>query len=444
MAIPADILKVKRPTNTVVICYGKNKDRYAVRKRVGCRYENGRRIPVNGPTVGHIVNHQYVPKAQDEPQAPPITGSDIHLKDWAGVALCNRLFDDLRKDLKGFYNQKDATTLACISILRVCYPDIKDCELKDRYDTSFLSEIHPGVALSKNKVSEFLRDLGKTCGRIVSFMRKRAAKVDPSHHVLIDGTLKTNDSKINSLSDFSRKSPLRGRRDISVLFAYDLEAKEPVCSKCYPGNMLDMTAYENFIEENGIQQGIIVADKGFPSSQAKGHFAKHENLHFLNPIRRNAKVIREYELYKFSDILQGHEGITYRKTRYKQANKWFYSFRDQEQASLEEKSWLTRAQRKQDYDYEELKAEQDSFGTIVLESDLDLPAEVVYEAYSKRWEIELVMRFYKFACCFDETREHDDYSVIGSEFCNFLSTVLTWKLIKEFDKFELLNNNTYK
>ncbi len=54
------------------------------------------------------------------------------------------------------------------------------------------------------------------------------------------------------------------------------------------------------------------------------------------------------------------------------------------------------------------------------------------------------MRFYKNACLFDETRVHDDYSIIGSEFCNFLSTVLSFKLINKFDKAELLNTFTYK
>ena len=38
----------------------------------------------------------------------------------------------------------------------------------------------------------------------------------------------------------------------------------------------------------------------------------------------------------------------------------------------------------------------------------------------------------------------DDYSVIGSEFCDFLSTLLTFRLIKAFDQAELLENRTYK
>ena len=54
------------------------------------------------------------------------------------------------------------------------------------------------------------------------------------------------------------------------------------------------------------------------------------------------------------------------------------------------------------------------------------------------------MRFYKSACEFDETRVQDDYSVIGSEFCDFLSTVLTFRLINAFDKANLLEDRSYK
>jgi len=54
------------------------------------------------------------------------------------------------------------------------------------------------------------------------------------------------------------------------------------------------------------------------------------------------------------------------------------------------------------------------------------------------------MRFYKHACEFDETRVHDDYSVLGSEFCDFLASVLTYRLINAFDEIGLLEKMTYK
>jgi len=50
MPIPKDVLAVDRPKNSIVIAYGKNRDRYAVRARVGCRSDGQRRLPVNGPT----------------------------------------------------------------------------------------------------------------------------------------------------------------------------------------------------------------------------------------------------------------------------------------------------------------------------------------------------------------------------------------------------------
>ena len=442
MPIPQDILSVTRPKNTVVIAYGKDKSLYAVRQRVGCRNDNGRHLPVNGPTIGHIIDGVYVPIDQEAPDR--VSASPVDLKDWANIVLCDRLFSDIRKELSAVYSQADLMKIYCISILRVCEPGVKNYELKEAYETSFLSELYPGIALSKNTVSTFLNDMGKSVSKIVRFMQNRAAAVSMDHHLLIDGTLKSDESRVNSLSDFSRKARTKGTRDISVLYAFDLEAMEPVCSKCFPGNMLDATSYSAFISENRITKGIIVGDKGFPESAAHEHFQANEELHYLDPVKRNSKLIERHHMLDFTGILPGHEGITFRKEKCTGTDKWLYSYRDSYKASKEERDWLHRAKKNKTYCLEALREKQKTFGTIVLECDLDIPSETAYKAYEKRWEIEIVMRFYKSACEFDETRVQDDYSVIGSEFCDFLSTLLTFRLIKAFDQAKLLEERTYK
>lgn len=442
MPIPKDILAVARPKNTVVIAYGKGKNLYAVRQRIGCRNDNGRHLPINGPTIGHIIDGVYVPTDNETPAV--VSSSPVDLKDWANVVLCDRLFSGIKDELSAIYSQPDAMKIYCIAILRVCDPGIKNYELKEAYDTSFLSELYPGVPLSRNTVCTFLNDLGKAVSRIIKFMKNRADAVSIDHHLLVDGTLKSNESKINSLSDFSRKARTKGTRDISVLYAFDLEEMEPVCSKCFPGNMLDATSYGAFISENGITKGIIVGDKGFPESAAHEQFDANPDLHYLNPVKRNSKLIERHHMLDFTGILPGYEGITFRKEKCPGTNKWLYSFRDSYRASKEERDWLRRAKKNKTYRLEVLRQKQQTFGTIVLESDLDLPAETAYKAYEKRWEIEIVMRFYKSACEFDETRVQDDYSVIGSEFCDFLSTILTFRLIKAFDQAQLLEERTYK
>ena len=68
MPIPKEILAVNRPKNTVVIAYSKHKNMYGVRKRIGCTYDKGRRLPVNGPIIGHIVDFQYVPVEDAVPE----------------------------------------------------------------------------------------------------------------------------------------------------------------------------------------------------------------------------------------------------------------------------------------------------------------------------------------------------------------------------------------
>lgn len=167
----------------------------------------------------------------------------------------------------------------------------KDCELKEAYGDSFLSENHPGVALSRNTVCTFLNDLGKAYSHVVEFMRNRISAVRADHHLLVGGTLKTDNSTVDSLSDLSRKARVKGVRDISVMYAFDLEAVEPVCSQCFPGNMLDITAYDGFLRQNNITRGLIASDKGIPASAAEKHFGSHADLHYLNPLRRNSQMI---------------------------------------------------------------------------------------------------------------------------------------------------------
>lgn len=448
MAVPADVLAVERPTNTVVFVYGKNKDKYGVKERIGCTYKNGKSYPINGPTVGHIIDGKYVPLEVNRPLS--LYDSAIALKGWADYELCYKLSEELLKELRVLYTEEDAERILAIAIIRVCNPNISNFAIKDAYEESVLSDLMPGLALSKNTVSAFLELLGKGCDRIFSFMQDRADNVKIDHHLLVDGTLKTNDSTVNTLSDFSRKAKLKGRRDISVLYAFDLEEMKPICSQCFPGNMLDLTSYSGFIKNNGIKSGIVVGDKGFPAKSIEDIVKDNPNLHYFNPMKRSAKLSIDNKMYEFTGILQGSYGfldkaepIQYKKVKIKDKNKWLYSFRDSYRAAKEEGDWLKNHQGKE-YNDAEYHKKMTTFGTVVFESDVDLTPLDAWKTYSYRWQIELVMRYYKDALCFDTTRVHNDYSVIGSEFINFLSTVITFELIRVFDKENLLEKRTYK
>lgn len=113
--------------------------------------------------------------------------------------------------------------------------------------------------------------------------------------------------------------------------------------------MLDVTSYEAYIDEIGITRGIIVADKGFPSSAAEQQFRDHSDLHYLNLLKRNSKLIERHHMLNFTGILGGFEWITFRKKKCSGVSKWLYSFRDSIKAAREECSWLRRINKDQTY-----------------------------------------------------------------------------------------------
>ena len=80
---------------------------------------------------------------------------------------------------------------------------------------------------------------------------------------------------------------------------------EPVCAKIFPDNSIDARTYPEFIRDNDIRKGIIVADKGFPPSMIEDLLKERPELRFLTPIKRNDKRIADYSMLAFEEVLNG-------------------------------------------------------------------------------------------------------------------------------------------
>lgn len=436
--MPKEILAPERPTNTVV--YATSAGNYGVKKRIGCRYVNGKNRPVNGPTVGHIIDWKYVPTEEKKKDASSMAPA---LLDWADARLCDDLFSDMIPELEEVYSHGDAMKLYAMAVLGVCDPDAKGCELHERYADSFLSVLHPGIPLSRNAVSKFLSDIGKRLPLVYEFMQNRAEKAGAGRRLLIGGTLKGGGSTASSLPGFSHKARPKNRNGISALCAFGLERQGPVCSLRYPGNTLDVTSYSDFIEKRGVSKGIVVADKGFPVPATGNRPKGGGGLRRLSPPRRNDLTIKDRDMLPLEGILANErEGIQYRK-RSLPDGRFLYSFRDPARAPKEEGDYLRSRKRNSGYDADNYGKKSGSFGAIVFVGDADLTPSRAWRCYASRWEIELVMRFYEHALGFDDTREHTDYSVYASEFVDFLSEALTCRMINRFKEKGLLETQTY-
>ena len=141
--------------------------------------------------------------------------------------------------------------------------------------------------MSRNSITEFYKRIGMDSGKRRLFYEKRISSVCGTHHRAIDGTLRQDNSSVNDFSSFSRKSRVKGTRDISILYAFDTETGDPLCSEVFPRNNIDAVAVSSFINDNSINKGIIVADKGFPLKNIQEALNKNRELHYLLPLKRD-------------------------------------------------------------------------------------------------------------------------------------------------------------
>ncbi|MBR1973415.1 MAG: transposase [Candidatus Methanomethylophilaceae archaeon] len=434
MVVPEEIRAVRRPKNTVVVPSGSG---YRVRQRSGCRYVEGRRVPIEGCYIGSIVNGVFVP---DDPVKWTGSTGRVDIKYYGRVRFCDTLNGDVLRMLNRHYNLDESKMIYCMAMIRACYPGTRDYQMEDRYLESYISEMFPGVSLGKNQVCTELRNLGKEYSRIRAFMKARVCSLEKNDILVIDGCLKQKHGRIDTLSQVSRKTKHRKHKDILMMYAYSLDLFEPVCSKIYPGNMVDSRAVGDFIKTSGITGGLIVADKGFPPSVVMGVVADSPDLHYLVPHRRDAQLVIDHDMYSFDGTFMDEGPVEFKKVRCE--GFWLYSFRDLEIARDQEEQYL-RDHPEGGFDGElsELRRE---FGTVVFQCDLDIPPSKVYSIYQGRWMIELMFKFYQTDLDFDDTRVQSDYSEIGSDFVDFLSVLMGSRMLNAFHDTEGMNDWTFK
>lgn len=224
---------------------------------------------------------------------------------YGSVALAKSVCDDITDDLLAVYDAGKVYSIMSLAIIRVIRPSTPLSRVSTHYRRTFTSIFFPGASVSQNSLGNLIDYLGVDEDRRKAFFLKRISSVMAEHHIAIDGTLKQDNSTVNDLSAFSYKARVKNTKDISVIYAYDIEKMEPVCAQVFPGNCIDASAYSTFIRNNNIDKGIIVADKGFPPSKIKDELNSRPNLHFLTPIKRNDVRIKDNDMLSFQGVLSG-------------------------------------------------------------------------------------------------------------------------------------------
>ncbi|MDI9469524.1 MAG: transposase [Bacillota bacterium] len=439
MGVPEEIRKVPRPTNTVVLDNGGDgPKRYAVRERSSTKYvPGGNPQPRNGRVIGHIIDGVFVP-VKEEPQA-----EELQMLSYGAAALVNSVSQDLLADLRDVFPIQEAHSIMAIAALRVIKPGISLSRLASACQRSFVRVFYPGAVLSSDSVSELLENIGMDEEKRREFFQKRMRAAAKAHHIFIDSTLKRNNSQVNDLMDFSCRERVEDSRDISILYAYSFETMEPLCVGVFPGDSIDATSCSTFIRDNDICRGTVILDKGFGPGSIANELKERPQLHYLTPVKPGDTRIRTYDMLNYEGVFKDQENLVLYKKGTLENGHFLYALKDAEQAIVEESRYLASVEDGEEFDKEAYAKKRNTFGVAVFESDQDLPPAVLYRSYKDRWRLEHVFQQHTNDLELTKTNAKGVFTIIGSEFINFIATIASARILKKAGGLGLLKKLSY-
>jgi len=381
--------------------------------------EKGRAQMVNKGYLGRITEKGFVPKEDKYPKIE----TPVNVKEFGATNVLYEISADIRERLERTFGC-DGLTVYAIALMRL----LNNCPFKRVelcYRHSFLSELLPSLRLSGKDISGFLRSFGEDRGKISGFM---TGTIGEGCHILFDGTSIVSDSekmKINRLGYNAHKG---FAAQINLMYAFSQDEKAPAYYRVIPGNVRDVVAFKLSVEESGISNAVIIADKGF-GSEANFSLLEKNNLQYIVPLRRNNSLIN-YTKLKITDR-SAFDGYFMHENR----PIWYYTsdgimlFLDTELRADEEKSYLQNVKSNTDgYTMEAFYQKQFAFGTIAIKTNMSVTPVEVYALYKQRREIEQAFDFLKNLLEQDKTFMQNEKSLETWAFINHISLILCYKV----------------
>lgn len=305
---------------------------------------------------------------------------------------------------------------------------------------SFMSELYE-ITLTDKKISSLLREIGKRRDLIVKYMQSFVQQDD---HILVDMTNVFSSSSKIPLVRAGYNSDLIFDSQFNLMYIYSMNLRSPVFYRIYGGNIKDVKGFKTILEESGISDAIIIADKGF-YSECNINLLDESELRYIIPMRRSNKHI-EYDKI-VSDKIKTDKNYFKHENRY----IWYYSqekeekkihiYLDDRLKNMEETDYLNRvSSHPEEYTIEKYHQKKERFGTIGIYTNiLSLTEKEVYETYKSRVNIEVMFDGMKNILDCDKTYMQDEDALQGWMFINHLALQLYHRMYLMIKEKEIIN-----
>jgi hypothetical protein len=296
------------------------------------------------------------------------------------------------------------------------------------YRGSWLSEALPGLPLSESSMTAFMRELGSRREAIMGFMR---AGLPRGGTLLFDGTRVL----CSSTGVAAARYGAGGRRQLNVLTAFEASTSRPVWYRLLPGNIADVSAFRNALEESGMRDCTLIADRGFYSKANVGAMDRAA-MRYVMPLKANTRLVDtgflEDEGSGWADGFFEYHGrvIWHKRIAIGAHGKHVYVYRDSAKRAQMEANAARRIQAGYgDATRERLEAERPRYGMSLLYTNLeDQDAQGVYHAYKSRWQIEECFDYLKNGLDLGVVYQRTDEQAEAWAFLNHLSLTMYYSL----------------
>lgn len=405
---------------------------YSVKSKYDPALKRARKI--TGPLLGRISKEDgFVESAKKKLIEKVNLGFDpskLSIKEYGFTSFINNYFNDITDQLKKFFPDHWPLILIISHCRMVHQSCIKNMPLL--YAKSFLSEQFD-IALSDKKIRQCLRELGQMRETTVSYMH---SFIKPNECVLFDMTNVFNASNNIALSKEGYNSNLVFEKQFNLLYLFSPLLCQPVFYRLFPGSMREVKGFATCLKESGLEDAIIIADKGFYSKNNLS-ILNQQGLNYIIPLKRDNSLINYSGLLKKGKNYFQFNGRYIWFNKYKAEGKNICLFHDGDLQQKEERDYLSRIESlPESYTIKEFHFKKERFGTMAMISKIkkESSPEEIYSSYKSRGGIEVMFDGLKNILKNDRTYMQNEDTLQGWMFINHITLQWYYKLYSMLKK----------
>jgi len=314
-----------------------------------------------------------------------------------------------------FFNVIDAYTIYFISLIYFVNGFVPLKSINEYYQQSWLSLKVKDLRMKVTALSSLYDSLGRRQGKVIEL--ENYLLNSSSKQIAIDGHAIKNVSELNDLSYKGNKYNKFNCQQLNVLMAYDINTHYPIMSQVFEGGIIDKISVKDLFIRHDFKDTLFIVDSGFYSNDNITLFSNNGNSYII-PLSSNLKGYKLLEKKHFDDVFVSETRHTRNAIEYVEdicEGNRVIRYKDVDRAALEKDDYYRKIDgtKRTIEKYEELK---DNFGTITLQTNLDLSAKEIYALYKERWQIETFYNYFKNEVDFNALGLQSYYKIQGLAF----------------------------